>query len=106
MARPSALPKGTIYYYDESQPPVPWMAGLREVRAWEDHTGKSMDQLGSTEDMLFLAYMSAKRDGYLPESAPESGSACIPFDEWKDTVLWLFDDDKAPGAGELSAPTA
>lgn len=111
MPRPNSLPKGTVYYYDEQAPTPKWLAGMREVRAWERHSGKTMDELGSTDDMLFLAYMSLKRDGLLPSlEEVDNGSAVngvIEFESWADTVMWLFDDDKsASPAGEGSAPTA
>lgn len=99
MSRPQSLPKGTVYYYDETAPTHPWIAGMNEILAWEAQTGKKMSELGeaSAGDLLFLAYGALARQG---DVNPEE----CPFEAWAPTVMWLLDDDE-DDSGEAAAST-
>ena len=92
---PKSLPRGTVYFYDESKPSVRWVGGLLEVEAWEADTGKKFSELSGVNDMRQLAYYALVIKGLIDPKKE-------PHDKWKMTVASIFDDEET--APEASAP--
>lgn len=97
--RPKGIPRGTIFYLDETREPRKWIGGLMEYERMEAEHSKSFGQVKSIDDMRRMAYFSLVNQGFVDEAEE-------PYEVWAPKVLWMFDDSEADDdAGEASPPT-
>jgi hypothetical protein len=94
--RPKSLVSGVVFYYDETEPAVPWVAGLGDVLELAKRRHVTTQEIRNVaEDTSELAYLALIRSGAL--IADEQ-----TYKEWVPTVLALFPDETERGASDIA----